>query len=251
MFIFISSCSHKEETTYRIVGKNGKAIYLDKKVPASNKKYMKNNIEKNDLNENTNYSNNNNEVVAVNKNTNENLNIIDSNAYTLSSVMDETMQYSNDTINSPAQNISSKSKHKTITDFDYIPKSYFALDEKKIAATNNLKKKQNIVNNDTSRMQKDKNNSKKSTIDETHLTTFMNGKLYYVQLGFFVSKNRAVKLKNDFSDINNIKIIESKNNNGDCIYKVIVGGFKNRKDAEDIAKIVKNRGHEDVYIFQK
>lgn len=252
IFLFLSSCSNKEETTYRIVGKNGKAIYLEKKVPVSNKKYVKSNPEKNNINENSNNLNDKNKMVTINNNISEDSNnIVDSSAYTLSSVMDETIQYNSDNMNSSAQNITNKSKHKIITDFDHIPKSFFALDEKKIASANNIKKKQNIVNNDVSKIQKNKNNSKLTTINETQLTAFIDSKLYYIQLGFFVSKDRAIKLKNDFSDIKNIKIIESKNNNGDSIYKVIVGGFKNRKDADNIVKMIKNRGHEDVYIFQK
>ena len=120
LFITIS-CSKDTKTTYRIVGKDGKVMYIDtrdrdrtrKSFKSTNEEQIKNKPEIEKINKN-----------KIIKQIEEKKIPLISSAYTLDSVIDKDVKYDVG-INDSFKDISSNKKRKTITDFDNIQSSYF------------------------------------------------------------------------------------------------------------------------------
>lgn len=284
VLLLLISCSKKEEITYRVVGKNGKAIYLDKKTPIANRQYT-------NTSKNASFTGNDvNGSTATNQSANSvendnfrDLPIASSSAYSLESVIDRSYGYGDISTNA-ARHIDEVKQRRSIDNFDNLPQSLFIVDREKLTksmengstgvAKKNLGKQSSSnkliqVNSDDG-----KNYNKRTATGGGNKNTSRNGdyfqitpdmhipkalapesmkggKMFFVQLGFFVNHNRAVKLRDKFRDLERIRIIETKNNSGDVMYKVVVGAYKTRSDAEIVTNLVKGRRHEDVYIFQQ
>lgn len=157
-----------------------------------------------------------------------------SSAYTLDSVIDKDVKYDVG-INDSFKDISSNKKRKTITDFDNIQASYFndtdinnsSRNKKPVSKSTDKKSDFNILIN----------NSKKTS--------------YHVQLGLFSDKERAIKLKDKFSNIYDLDLVETKNKKGETLYKVLTKAIENKSEANSISEKIKKAGHNDVFVFKK
>lgn len=169
------SCTNRE-TGYRLVGKNGRVIYLEKKRPTFNEQKLK---EKKQKTEDSNVKvmsnvGNNNKIVRVNEDNNIDKNLIlDSNAYSLKSVVDTMV--SNKDINAVARTIEKKQGPKTIRDFK-IPDSYF--NSKKIAESSDIMVNSPVDNYyiNNNRLELNNSNNKKYVAKNTKKNSNINNK---------------------------------------------------------------------------
>ncbi len=230
LFITIS-CSKDTKTTYRIVGKDGKVMYIDtrdrdrtrKSFKSTNEEQIKNKPEIEKINKN-----------KIIKQIEEKKIPLISSAYTLDSVIDKDVKYDVG-INDSFKDISSNKKRKTITDFDNIQSSYF----------NDM----NINNSSRNKKPVSKSTDKKS--DFNILSNNSKKTSYHVQLGLFSDKERAIKLKDKFSNIYDLDLVETKNKKGETLYKVLTKAIENKSEANSISEKIKKAGHNDVFVFKK
>ncbi len=147
IFTILVSCVDRN-TGYRLVGKNGRVIYLEKKRPAFNQEKLK---EKEQIKKQNNRiqqldNETNKKITRINGDSKieDNL-LLDSNAYSLKSVIDTMID--NKDINTLAKMVEKKQRPKTIRDFK-IPESYFNSNKvtRETIASNQINNK-NIVNN--------------------------------------------------------------------------------------------------------
>ncbi|MDR2777235.1 MAG: SPOR domain-containing protein [Rickettsiales bacterium] len=250
------SCRQKKEkvnSSYRIVGKNGKVIYFDKRTPRMNEEYLAKKKDAagtgGDKNNQLGVTEKENPTVGK-KLPEKNGKILASSAYSLRSVMDGTIinkeQESN--IESSAEDLGRMKSSRTIGDFDYLPRNYFS-DDRQI-----LEMKAKI-----------KMNSGKTEIvppvglppAETAKAKILskpknNSKLYYVQLGLFRDRNNAEELFKKFAPlVPSLKIRENTTEKGKNAYKVIAGGFSTRVDLEETMKKIQDNGHGETYTFRE
>ncbi|MDR1494525.1 MAG: SPOR domain-containing protein [Rickettsiales bacterium] len=238
------SCEQKKENSfYRIVGKNGKAIYIEKKVPKLNEEYLarkkagkKNNGQLQAGVDSKKYGKGEgvtNGKMPVNPE-------IPSSAYSLRSVMDGTISYDSN-LESSAEDLDRVKNSKTIVDFDYLPHNYFSDDRSITESRNRIST--NSGANTSPAITKIPPKSPKS---ET------NGVLHYVQLGLFLDRNNAEKLIDKFTPlVPNLRIVEGKMQKGKDSYKVVGGGFASKTDLEKTVKQIENNGHTDIYTFRE
>ncbi len=147
IFTILISCVDRN-TGYRLVGKNGRVIYLEKKRPAFNQEKLK---EKEQIKKQNNRiqqldNKTDKKITRINgDNKIEDNLLLDSNAYSLKSVIDTMID--NKDINALARMVEKKQQPKTIRDFK-IPGSYFNSNKitRETIASNQINNK-NIVNN--------------------------------------------------------------------------------------------------------
>ncbi len=245
-----ASCSKDVKTTYRIVGKDGKVIYIDTRgsedIDRTRKQFQ--NPEKRQSSSKT-------EI----KNVNENKTIkqaekietplIESSAYTLDSVMDKSVtKYDPSTNSESFKEISSNKKRKTISDFDNMHLPYFndgAVEDTTIntKVMNSGKTVIGKVTTTTATMaKKSKNNTSNDGVSKAG---------YYLQIGLFSDRKKALNLKGKFSKIYNFDIVEVENKKGEVLYKVITKPLASESEADKISKEIKKAGHNDVFVFKK
>ena len=81
-------------------------------------------------------------------------------------------------------------------------------------------------------------------------TTKLQKDKFYIQLGAFKDKKNATKLLDKFDDVGNYHdTIVNNTKNGD-IYKVVIGTFNSKAEAEKEMEKILNRGHFDCYVFK-
>lgn len=167
---------------------------------------------------------------------------VTSSAYTLDSVMDRnSMRYNYNTDNSSFKNINSSTKRKSISDFDSMHLPYFndIIPIESSGTGKSVKVVNKIPSNKTINRT---NNASSSNLAETG---------YYLQIGLFYDRNKALNLKNKFSKIYNFDIAEVENKKGEVLYKVITKVLATESEAKKISEKVKKTGHNDVFIFKK
>ncbi len=150
--VLVSCVNENTSTGYRLVGKNGRVIYLEKKRPTFNQEKL---MEKQQITKQNNRvkqfnDSTNKKVIRINEDNkiNENL-VLESSAYSLKSVIDTMVD--NKDISTLAKTVEKTQKPKTIRDFK-IPESYFNSSKyvKEITinnSINNKKDKYNTKNN--------------------------------------------------------------------------------------------------------
>jgi cell division septation protein DedD len=245
------SCEQKNtNSSYRIVGKNGKAIYIDRRVPKLNEEYLakKNSAKKSgqkpqqqtdgDTVSSTPFDRIGKSTVDGGRPTPPESKIIPSSAYNIKSVIDNDTDYENATALS-VNNVDTVKNAKTIEDFGNLPRNYFSDDRQspKILSKSKYEDK----------------NTPKTTVNSKPQSKITEGKgLYYVQLGLFVNKNNAEELFEKFvSAVPTLKIRNSKTKNGKNSYIVIAGGFSSRADLEETIKKIQSGGHREIYTFKE
>lgn len=88
-----------------------------------------------------------------------------------------------------------------------------------------------------------------SKTNNTPKTQLEKGK-FYIQLGAFKDKKNATKLLDKFNDVGTYhKAIENNTKNGN-IYKVVIGTFNSKAEAEKEMEKILDRGHFDCYVFK-
>lgn len=234
MILLVISCSKDTKTSYRLVGKDGKVIYIDTREGQNGSRTRKSF-------QDTEHIENKAKTKAVNDNESikqvENKKIpLISSAYTLDSVIDKDVKYDVG-VNDSFENIRKNKKHKTISDFESIPSSYFNDAE----INRNRKKKSKSVLTTT---------EKKSDLDIVNVD-FNSNSNYYVQLGLFSNKEKAIKLKNRFNYVYDLNLVETKNKNGEVLYKILTKAISSKSEANRILEEIKKAGHNDVFVFKK
>jgi cell division septation protein DedD len=122
---------NSDTPSYRIVGKDGKAIYIERKRPKLNEDYIakkkmeEGSEETQNARENNRRSSRYSRVAVGGANA---LSKRDSSAYSTKSVIDDINE-DND-LESFAENLKRGKSNRTITDFDYLPQHYFTDDRK-------------------------------------------------------------------------------------------------------------------------
>jgi cell division septation protein DedD len=167
--------------SYRIVGKDGKAIYIDRKRPKLNEDYItkkkmeESGSETQNIRKNSRPSNQRKNIV-------EDANVLssrNSSAYTTKSVIDDIN--SNNDLESFAENLKRGKSNKTITDFDYLPSHYFTDDRK----SGNTPKETAVIGDHAS---KNKNSNKVAELAESKAASTDN-----FMAGDYGVKNLAVE----------------------------------------------------------
>ena len=264
LFIAITSCKNRfQDTSYRIVGKDGNVIYFDRKKPEFNINYMeeqkirqltKNNTEvltdKNGKNKN----NNSNDFIVYSKQEKGKL-MQDSNAYTIRSVMDNIVK--NEDINKLSKEIEKNSNlSKTIKDFDYIPDMYFEnFSAEDRYATNQALIASNTVKSGFFDIFSNKKNTnsnnkiKEKQVEPIYSTEKLTKGKYYVQLGVYSKEKQANNILKQHLYANAIIVPYYKNKKE--YYRAILGSFDSRKEANTIKNKITSNGHFDVWMFKE
>ncbi|MDR2778149.1 MAG: SPOR domain-containing protein [Rickettsiales bacterium] len=134
--ITLTSCSENRgrdsgNTSYRIVGKDGKAIYIERKRPKLNEDYiLKKKAEENregvsDSRKTSKKSTKYSKIIGNDLNPSLSGG---STAYSSKSVIDDISE--NNDLESYAENLKRNKSNKTIADFDHLPASYFTDDRR-------------------------------------------------------------------------------------------------------------------------
>ena len=252
------SCKNRfQDTSYRVVGKDGNVIYFDRRKPEFNINYMeeqrirqltKNNtttlIDKDKQNKND-----SGDFIVYSKQEKDEL-MKDSNAYTIRSVMDNIVK--NEDINKLSKEIERNSNlSKTIKDFDYIPDVYFenfsteerSITNQSLIASNTIKsgffdifsnKKKTTSNNTTTQLK----------MEPIYSTDKLTKGKYYVQLGIYSKKTQANSILKQHLYADAIIVPYYKNKKE--YYRAILGSFDSRKEANTIKNKVTSNGHFDV-----
>lgn len=242
--MLVVSCSRDIKTTYRIVGKDGKVMYIDTRGPENVDKTRKNfqNPKEEQLSNKLEIENINKKSTTIRRVKETEISPVTSSAYTLDSVMDRnSMRYNYNTDNSSFKNINSSTKRKSISDFDSMHLPYFndIIPIESSGTGKSVKVVNKIPSNKTINRT---NNASSSNLAETG---------YYLQIGLFYDRNKALNLKNKFSKIYNFDIAEVENKKGEVLYKVITKVLATESEAKKISEKVKKTGHNDVFIFKK
>jgi cell division protein FtsN len=229
---------------YRLVGKDGKVIYFEKKRPQFNEEQLKKNSSNKkletaklkDVNENIDKKKEEEQRKRNTKNTAT----LDSSAYTLRSVMDNIVK--NEDINAMAKSIEALPTGKSIKDFENIPDMYF----------------ENVPNNERLTVKQNQNFLTARKIDSqrkldeanTELSTSLTRNKYYLQLGSFRSKAKAEKLLNKYADVGKIRqVVESKSGSS-ILYRAVIGTFDTNLEASGVKNKLIEKGHTDVFVFK-
>lgn len=253
-----ASCSKDVKTTYRIVGKDGKVIYIDTRGPEDIDRTRKQfqNPEKRQSNSKPEIKNVN-EDKTVKKVEQIEAPLVESSAYTLDSVMDKSVtKYNSNMNNESFKEIgSNKKKRKSISDFDNMHLPYFsdvAVEDTNIGDT---KKTTNGRLMNSRKTATGKVTTTAATTAKKSKTIISNDGVskagYYLQIGLFSDKKKALNLKGKFSKIYNFDIVEVENKKGEVLYKVITKPLANESEADKISKEIKKAGHNDVFVFKK
>jgi cell division protein FtsN len=241
LLLLLFSCQARDinGSGYRLVGKNGKVIYFEKKRPQFNKEQLKK-LETTKL-ENVNEETKKTKKQSEDKTAKTTQNTtVDSSAYTLKSVMDSVVK--NEDINAIARDIETMPSTKTIKDFEYIPEVYF----ENVADSERLTVKQNQNFLVSKRIDKQRKLEEISTENSKSLVK----NKYYVQLGSFKSKIKAEKLLSKYTDVGSTRQL-IQNVKGDTVfYRVIIGVFNTNAEATDVKNKIIQRGHTDVFVFK-
>ncbi|MDR2760721.1 MAG: SPOR domain-containing protein [Rickettsiales bacterium] len=223
---------------YRLVGKDGKVIYFEKKRPQFNEEQIK---KQTDEKTKKLQKVNDDETVKkpVNAGENEDKAPLDSSAYSLKSVMDNMIK--NEDINALAKKIN-VSQGKTIGDFDHIPDSFF----ENVPDGERLTVKQN------QNFYQSKKIEKRRDVDELKVgasPSLVKNK-YYLQLGSFKSREKAEKLLEKTKGMGETvrKVIESKRNDS-TFYRVVIGAYNSKSEAQSAREKIIAGGHADVFVF--
>lgn len=257
LFLFVSvaliSCAGRD-TGYRIVGKDGKVLYLNRKRTEFNKEKLKEQQQKkveivpNNTKNNQNIhlvgaTNNNGSINNNGKKIDESL-ALESSAYSLRSVVDTIVK--NEDINDIAMTVRKNQEEKTIKDFD-IPDYYFN------SSKYNIKKASNSVNQSSISSLKNTNSTKNKI--EKNKTKFLGGV-------FFGDEEERIKIaKLNIEQLNNKQPItenqgnvvvsnqnllkEKYNNDGGLIVlnSAIIDSYKNKQNTlnSSVEKKVNNK----------
>lgn len=238
LFLLLTGCK-KSETTYKLVGKDGNVIYFQKQKMQFNeeqKEKQKNKVEpKEPL------------VDKVIKNDNfkkKELNL-DSNAYTLRSVMDNVVK--NDDINQFAKIIDSKNITKSIKDFEHIPYDYFenVTDKERLTVQENKNYLLRVKENSTLQEQ-----IKKNSFENMKENTFLIKNKFYLQIGSFFDKIKPEKLLKQKNITNKKGEVIQIVINGKTIYRAVIGPFNLKSEAESAKQKIIQNGHFDILLFK-
>jgi cell division protein FtsN len=241
VWLVLASCQQKKSnSSYRIVGRDGKVIYVEKKVPKFNREYLAK--KKSDGGEDGSQTRASQEGYAGGKGTASNVasvgasKMLASSAYSLRSVMDGTVSQDS-SLESSAEDLGRMKNTRTIIDFDYLPSSYFSDDR-------------DVQKNQAKTMV---GSAPVSTEGSRRTTRDVNsGGLYYIQLGLFLSRDNAEKLLRKFNSIvPNLKIMGRKASGGRDSYRVVGGGFARKVELEKMERQIRNNGHSDIHIFRE
>jgi cell division protein FtsN len=229
---------------YRLVGKDGKVIYFEKKRPQFNEEQLKKNSPNKKLEtaklESVNGNVDKKKAGEQSKTDPKDTTILDSSAYTLRSVMDNIVK--NEDINAMAKSIEASTTGKSIKDFENIPDTYFenVPDNERLT----VKQNQNFLT------AKKIDNQRKFFEMNTELSTSLVRNKYYLQLGSFRSKIKAEKVLNKYADVGgNRQVVEGKNG-GLIFYRAIIGTFNTNLEASNVKNKLIERGHTDVFVFK-
>jgi cell division septation protein DedD len=230
-------------TSYRIVGKNGKAIYIEKKVPKLNEGYIaRKEAQKKENSQLPALSSKKSTDLETRKST-LHPDLAASNAYSLRSVMDGTAGYDSN-LESAAEDLSRVKNSKTITDFDYLPRNYFSDDRTSRESPSADRAKDVESSNGAAKPQPKP--SPKAPRPEP------GGRLYYVQLGLFVDRSNAEKLVEKFEFlVPDLEIRRGKTSKGKESYRVRGGGFASRAEMDRTVEQLRKHGHTDIYTFRE
>lgn len=120
--LVLSSCISNKNTSYRVVNKNGKVVYFERKKPLLNNNIISNTQELTNIQNINKKIKNTKEVEKINNDKIDDNLILGSSAYTLKSVVDNVVK--EEDISYIAKQIDKNKKTKTIQDF-VIPEYYF------------------------------------------------------------------------------------------------------------------------------
>ncbi|MDR0572057.1 MAG: SPOR domain-containing protein [Rickettsiales bacterium] len=248
LLALVSCVSRKTnaKSGYRLVGKDGKVIYFEKKRSQFNEEQLKKQTDvKKDKNATSKKLEKVNNSEAV-KQTKESLNkkeeiLADSSAYSLRSVMDNIVK--NDDINTIAKKVENSPKSKSIKDFDDIPDVYF----ENTPDAERLTVKQNENYLLAKKVAKQNKNSAIKTEPESSLIK----NKYYLQIGSFKSRGKAERLLNRSKSFGSqSQIVESKMKDFSIMYKVLLGPFNTNTEANSVKKKVVDGGYLDAFTFK-
>jgi cell division protein FtsN len=253
-FLGLGACSPTKQDNlryYRLVGKDGKVIYVDQRRPKLNEEYL------------TKQQTRQSQKETKEKTITPVISSENSHAYG-TSVLDGVLPQQTPSFQTSIQNLSSGENNLTIKDFDYLPAAYLA-DER----TEEMKQKKEKTGKN---IQEEKNRgspaapiskvkSTKTTPEEAkiidasgtkRLAEFEGNTSYHLQLGMFASKNRAEALVQKFQHlIPQLQVEERQKSNGTVLYRVVAGGFIQKKDVDDTIDRLKKEGHREVYVFRR
>jgi cell division protein FtsN len=249
LFFVLASCQGvnriNAKSGYRLVGKDGKVVYFEKKRSQFNEEYLKQQGEAKSKNSGKKLEKvNDSETI---KKTKESLAKrdeipVDSSAYTLKSVMDTIVKHED--IDAVAKTVESSSKSKSIKDFDEIPDSYF----ENVQNTNRLTVKQNenyLVAKGMAQQNKGTTKKAKTSV------ALLSNKKYYLQLGSFKDRTKAEKmLEKSKSFMISSQIMESQMRDSSTLYKIVLGPFNTGLEANDARKKAVEEGYTDAFTFK-
>ena len=132
----LTSCISSKNTSYRVVNKNGKVVYFERKKPIYNNEIISNKQELTNIQNINKKVKNTKEIEKINNDKIDNNLILGSSAYTLKSVVDNVVK--EEDISYVAKKIDKTKKTKTIQDFA-IPEYYFNDDINKPKIDNRTK----------------------------------------------------------------------------------------------------------------
>jgi cell division protein FtsN len=214
----VASCINKN-TGYRVVGKDGKVIYFEKKRPILNEQQLGNKARQpvNTI-QNVNNSNKNNGNEKNNKLNNELL--AESGAYSLKSVIDDMVK--DDDINKMAKTVQKNSQPKTIKDFN-VPEYYFRSKSANTTVKNPTQGAEIKVNSDVKKesggffsifksKSKNTNVANAAVIDNINTTPgIKTGTAVFASNQQF-GKNNVTNNKTEQKGKNNVLVINNSNN---------------------------------------
>lgn len=206
--LILSSCISNKNTSYRVVNKNGKVVYFERKKPLLNNNIISNTQELTNIQNINKKIKNTKEVEKINNDKIDDNLILGSSAYTLKSVVDNVVK--EEDISYIAKQIDKNKKAKTIQDFT-IPEYYF---------------------NDDVNKQRIDNRTKEEKIKQIELENKENEKEYGLFARIFGgNRNKVTENIVSKEDKEQIKKLESENQKNEQEYGLfarIFGGNRNK-----------------------
>ncbi len=279
--LFICGCVKQGVERIRLVDANGNPVKINKIVPRFNEEQMQkqrealnraqqdnNMVSVNRFNQNYNSQQNNNRF-SQNSSLNDqniimpagqypndifddritNYNYIEEKKYQFNTENKTTSSNTNNTIITTRNN-TTQTTHENEIITDDLKKST-NIQNKNISKTAPQQQTKTKITNTT------KSNSNKTVQpvvqkqNSTPAKTSSNiSKGYYIQIGIYGKKENADKAYKKYTNIDK-GVIQEYSTKGSIKYKVLIGPYKNRDDAEkNLEKVIKT-GHYDVYITEE
>jgi hypothetical protein len=231
--------SGTKKSGYRLVGKDGKVIYFEKKRPQFNEEQIKKQAKEKVKKSKKVGGDEAAEKSTVSEEEKEKM-LLDSSAYSLKSVMDNMVK--NEDMSALARKIE-VSQSKTIKDFEFIPDGYFE----------NFSDGESLTIRQNDKFNQSKKIEKRRDIDELKVesSTTLEKNKYYLQLGSFKSREKAKRLLERSRSMGGTawKIVESRRK-GLPFYRVVMGTYNTKSEATNAMEKLIAGGHTDVFIFK-